>query len=209
MKKLWSQVRQNNWVLIGAIAVVFATAGIGATYAYNQHDTNLDNLLRAFSVSGEIIENGKSVGDGVEFDLNPGRESQKRVRFKNTGEAAVFVRVSFGVNWMSRDEWLVNHSQYVKLNWTDAWDEEWEPGDDGWYYYKKILPSNTLTKEILTSVEFGDYDKVPMKYLNADYRLFFVMEVVQYSDEDEVNNNALKDVFNRSATVKDGNIVWN
>ena len=207
MAKIWTLKKSKKWLLSSLVIVALIVSG--ATYAYNQHLTRLDNFLNAEQVSAEIIENGLEVGEVASLNMNLGGETLKEVRFRNTGSAGVFVRVSFAETWTGREQWLSSDNDYVELNWTNAWEDEWEEGEDGWYYYKKVLLTETETNEVLSSVTFKDYPEVPLDYINANYQLFFSMEVVQYSEETAVNDDVLRDVFRRSATVIDGNVTWN
>jgi hypothetical protein len=210
MKKLWSQVRRKNWILCVAIVALLIISGVGVTYAYNQHNTELDNMLRASSVAGEIIENENPAGESNEFELKPGKETSKRVRFKNTGEADVFVRVAFSERWTDKDgNWLVNIHDYTTLHWTSMWQKAWELKNDGWYYYKEILPSKAMTEEVLSSVGFAPDDELLPEYQTGNYRLLFTMEVLQASGEAAVNYGALEKAFGRTATVTDGVVTWN
>ena len=210
MKKLWLQAKQKKWILIVVSAMLLIVGGLSATYAYNQHNTELDNMLRASSVAGTIIENEKPVGESNRFELRPGGETPKRVRFKNTGEANVFVRVAFSETWAgNNNEWLANNYKYTTLHWTSTWQKAWELKNDGWYYYKEILPSQAMTDEVLSSVEFASYETLPLAYQNGTYQLHFTMEFLQYSEEAIVNERALERVFGRTATVADGIVTWN
>ena len=209
MGKLWSRIKQNSWKLSTTV-VILAVGVMGATYTYNQHNNELDNLLKASLVAGEILENESSVGEDNQFELRQGAKIPKHVKFSNTGEAPVFMRVSFSETWLGDIEgWLVGEDTYTKLHWTNEWHEEWQLKEDGWYYYKKILPSNTTTAEVLSAVKFVALEELPLTYRNSNYQLTFTMEVVQYSDEVTVNNDALKSAFNRTATVTDGEVRWN
>lgn len=206
---LRTQAKQRRWILSVISATLLIVCTLGATYAYNQHNTELENMLRASSVAGTIIENEKPVGESNQFELRPGDETSKRVKFKNTGEADVFVRVAFSETWTgNNDSWLSNDNDYAALHWTSAWQDEWELKDDGWYYYKKILPSQTMTNEVLVAVEFASYENLLPEYKNAVYRLLFTMEVLQYSEDEAVNEGALTKVFGRTATVTNGDVEW-
>ena len=209
MRKWWFQGKQKiNMASVLTILMLIVT-GVGSTYAYNHHSTQQENLLKASKVAAEIIENGNSVDESKGFEIKHGENIEKRVRFKNTGEAAVFIRVSFGEAWIgSQGEWLASDNEYAILHWTSAWADEWYKCDDGWYYYKKILKPNEITAEVLSSVIFESYENIPEEYLEANYQLFFTMEVVQYSDDMMVNSGALREGFDRSATVADSIVTW-
>lgn len=209
MREFWFQKNQKNNAIRTIAIMIVVVFGVGTTYAYNLHSIQQDNRLKASKVEGEIIENGNFVEEESSFLLVKGGTTKKEVQFKNTGVSAVFVRVSFGETW--RDgfgAWLTGDNEYVTLHWTKEWEDEWQLGDDGWYYYKKILEPNTLTAEVLTAVEFESDENLPLEYQSAYYQLFFTMESVQYSEDMEVNDGALESVFDRSATVTDGVVTW-
>jgi hypothetical protein len=210
MKKTGFLGKEKLWSLSVLLIVLIAIGCGGVTYAYNQHNVTQDNNLKAHQVIGEIIEKGMSLGTSQWSPMNLGSKTEKKIQFINNGETAVFVRVSFSETWLSdANEWLETDDAYTILNWTDAWTEEWQLGEDGWYYYNKLLNSNTTTAEILTSVEFESSDSMLEEYQEAIYQLFFTMEVVQYSKETVVNDLALKQAFNRKATVTNDNVIWN
>jgi hypothetical protein len=210
MKKIGFLGKERRWVLGVLLIVLITIGGGGVTYAYNQHNATQDNRLKAHRVAGEIIEKGMSSSTGQWSPMNLGGETEKKIQFRNNGETAVFVRVSFSETWLSNaNEWLETDAAYTTLNWTDAWADEWQLGIDGWYYYKKLLKSNTTTAEVLASVEFEASNGMLEEYQDAIYQLFFTMEVVQYSKETAVNILALKQAFNREATVTNDNVIWN
>jgi len=210
MKKIGFLGKERRWVLGVLLIVLVTIGGGGVTYAYNQHNATQDNRLKAHRVAGEIIEKGMSSSTGQWSPMNLGGETEKKIQFRNNGETAVFVRVSFSETWLSNaNEWLETDAAYTTLNWTDAWADEWQLGTDGWYYYKKLLKSNATTAEVLASVEFEASNGMLEEYQDAIYQLFFTMEVVQYSKETAVNILALKQAFNREATVTNDNVIWN
>jgi len=184
------------------VSLILAITVLGATYAYTAHKNELENLLKAHIVSGEIIEEGASVGDSKDYQLTPGANTAKRVQFKNTGDVAVFVRVAYGETWVDKDgKPLVHMASYATPSWTSNWTSEWTNGGDGWYYYKKILKAGDTTAQVLSGVSFLNTPTLPTEYAQGDYQLTFVMEVVQCSDETAINNNALSKTFGKAATA--------
>ena len=207
-KKSKSKMKRYGRIISAWMIALVTATGAGVTYAYNQHSTEQMNLLKAYSVSGEVIENGNSVTENERFTVVPGTETEKRVQFKNTGTASVFVRVSFGETWTDMNgEWLAGSNTYAVPQWTSEWEEEWQLRNDSWYYYNQILKANTSTAEVLSSVGFPL--DLPQVYANGKYQLFFTMEIVQYSNETAVNDAALQTVFGRGATVTEGVVTWN
>jgi hypothetical protein len=208
--------------LVVVTSLILAITVLGATYAFKSHENQLTNLLKAHKVSGKIIENGGSPGaqDGeAEFTLTPGSNVTKEVQFENTGDTAVFVRVAYAQTWCDQDgKLLVHNPSYATPNWTGDWTSDWRDGGDGWYYYNKILKAGDTTAKVLNSVGFLDTPTLPGEYATGEYELTFVMEIVQCSDEEEVNDDALSKTFGKTATVsgmsfKDGavtggTVIW-
>ena len=208
--------------LMIVLSFVLTTTVLGATYAYTVHKNELENLLKAHIVSGEVIEEGASVGESKDYQLTPGANTAKRVQFKNTGDVAVFLRVAYSETWVDKDGKPLAHvASYATPTWTTVWTSssgEWTNGGDGWYYYKKILKAGDTTAQVLSGVSFLSTPALPSDYAGGDYQLTFVMEVVQCSDETTVNNNALSKTFGKTATVTGmdvdkgtvigGNISW-
>jgi len=209
MKEKLCQVFKNKNFITKAVvvtALVLTVTILGATYAYQKHANELDNLLKAHSISGEIIENDASVEDNQgDFSIIPGANVIKKVQFKNNSDAAVFIRVAYAETWMDEDGALLAHNPlYATPNWTIAWtasNGQWHSGGDGWYYYKSILKAGDITPAVLNNVRFANAATLPSEYATGQYQLTFVMEMMQCSGESTVNTNALTATFGKTATV--------
>lgn len=213
MQKLKNASRGKLAIIILCIVLAVVLAGIGVVYAYTGRTTEKTNTIKAQSVSVEVDEEVDS------FTYTNGGTNKKEVKFTNTSEAAVFLRVSY-TEMMTRVEnaeetWLPHNDAARTLNWTTYWTSEWTDGGDGWYYYKKILPKGASTNLVLSSVSIHGVDE----YAQMRYTLWFSAEVVQCSDEIAVNTAALRDLFDKSATVSSmvvnsngavtsGNVTW-
>ena len=91
--------------------------------------------------------------------------------------------------------------------------ENWELREDGWYYYKKVLPANGTTENFMENVDFSNIKNLeePLKntYKDAEYEIQFQAEAVQASDQWKVSEDAVTTLFGKdiSATVNDGTIT--
>ncbi len=200
-------------VCIGIISILV----VATSFAYWSSTLNHKNELHADSIKGEIQET---------FDKNskPYGTVDKLVYFKNDNSANAFLRVVDVEYWSSvnGDETTllpnkVKGTEVATKNWTPDFSNTnlWEKGSDGWYYYKRILRPNESTDPILSSVTFPEYTGDHSNYKDADYHLYFRMELLQASSSEytlnssEVNENAGKTVFGRKASVdKNGNVTW-
>lgn len=184
---------------------------IGSVYAWSKLSASVTNKINTPTVDVEVIE---------EFDeqttVDWYQPVDKKVQFKNIGTAPIFIRVSYVELWRNTNNQvlssIVNGQEIVKKNWTDAWKNEWIDGNDGWFYYKKILQPNNLCSKILTSLEFdsSNLGNLTDIYGNASYSLKFVSEAVQYSKDIDVNRRSVKANFGIEFVDIDdnGNITW-
>jgi len=107
---------------IFAISLLFALSGITAvTYSFYADNDSLTNQMKLGIQSGEILE---------EFD---GKE--KKVFVENTGTTPLLVRAN--AKMVCTNDGIVLDASKIAIadyNLTD-----WMDGDDGWYYYTKVL----------------------------------------------------------------------
>lgn len=184
---------------------------IGSVYAWSKLSASVTNKINTPTIDVEVIE---------EFDeqttVDWYQPVDKKVQFKNIGTAPIFIRVSYVELWRNTNNQvlssIVNGQEIVKKNWTDAWKNEWIDGNDGWFYYKKILQPNNLCSKILTSLEFdsSNLGNLTDIYGNASYSLKFFSEAVQYSKDIDVNRRSVKANFGIEFVDIDdnGNITW-
>lgn len=198
---------------IGIVALLL----VGTCFAYWSASLQHKNELRADQVTGFIQE---TFQEGSE----PEGTVAKVVSFQNTGTAAAFLRIAAVESWSKVEDGktilLSNKAggaDVATKNWTSSFQSTslWEEGSDGWYYYKKLLKPEESTAAILSSVSFPAYTGDYEDYRNADYNLYFRMELLQASDSkftmntSQVNEEASQSVFGRTASVDDhGAVTW-
>lgn len=198
--------------LVGCLALFL----IGTCFAYWYGNLSHTNKLTANEMVANILE-------VFQQDALAKGTVEKKVSFKNTGSSTAFLRVSYSETWTRQEQEekiLLNNQQngqdVADKQWTTDWMDSnlWVDGDDGWYYYKKVLQSGESTKPILESVSFPDYVGTLKAYDGADYQLYFRMELLQVSDStstlnsDTVNREASQRVFGREASIENQNVIW-
>ncbi len=99
---------------------------------------------------------------------------------------------------------IINGEEVVTKNWTMTWND-FIKGKDGWYYYNKILDSNSSI-QILESISLRN-DLISSSncyedYNNYEYELSFNYEAIQ------ANINAIKDIWGYNVTLNGGDIIW-
>lgn len=186
--------------ILSCALLVLVVCSIGAVWAWGVHRVSVENVLNSRTVDTSIKEEFPS------GDIVKNQAMTKEVSFTNGGTDAVFVRFTYAGYWETDTE-LLDGDYGVKLNWTTDFVDLWAPDDDGWYYYKQVLPEYYTTAPVLSSVSFGA--DTPD---NATYTLLFQVETLQVSDEDAVNSDATKKVFGvegtlTNATIKNGAVT--
>lgn len=193
---------------------MIASLSIGTVSALWAEEIVHENKLVADEVKGSIVENFPS--PSMTGDVT------KEVSFTNSGTAAAFLRVAYSETWTKKsgsDDVMLNNSvngtDVATKNWSTAKNADWVDGGDGWLYYKKLLNPGETTEKILQSVSFPDYTQDDYKaYKDADYQLYFRMELLQASDshatlnKDKVNEDSTSTVFGKKATVSGTNVTW-
>lgn len=124
---------------------------IGGTFAYFQETSQIENHFQVTEPKVYLNEKFNPYDEWL-----PGEEKQKEVRFGNEGKMAVVLRVKF-VSSIDANGNSTDISDKVELNFNSPFfDNEWVRGQDGWYYYKKVLSPNTVTDITLKSVTISE-----------------------------------------------------
>lgn len=200
----------------GCIALILT----GYVFSYWSGKVEHTNKLQADRMQAVIIEE-------FEQGAQPTGNVKKVVSFQNNSTNAAFLRVCYAETWQKTEEGEtfllnnhVNGTSVARKNWLNGFagnSGEWWDGEDGWFYYKKILKPGAKTENVLDKVVFPAYTGVYEVYAESSYQLYFRMELLQASDSpytlnsDEVNKNASETVFGKNAQIgADGSsVIWN
>lgn len=199
--------------VIGCLALLLITT----VFAFWSGKMEHTNELKADQIDAKIEE-------VFDKDSKPTGTVKKEVSFKNNSSNACFLRVAYSETWEKEEEDgnillnnQVNGTSVATKDWKAGFGETselWTDGGDGWFYYNKILKPGTQTEKILESVSFPNYSGNYKEYENAQYQLYFRMELLQASDSqstlnsDEVNQKASKTVFGKEAVVNGDTVSW-
>lgn len=127
-------------VLLAVLLLAGAAASAGI-YAYLSAE---DSRVNRLTFGQNIIETEEEF---TTPDPRPGDSIEKKVRVKNTGDVPCFVRTRI---LFSNGE--AEGVSTLELNTTD-WTERQE---DGYHYYKHILPVGKNSADLLTAVKIAD-----------------------------------------------------
>ncbi len=169
--------KKKYLLLCGMLALLI----FGVTQAYFRRSVSVDNEFQ--SAEAKIYLNEK-------FDPNdewvPGEEKQKEVRFGNEGAIDAVLRVRFTPNLTLKDGTADTEAEKgFQLNFADDFRQNWTE-KDGWYYYNKVLASDSLTDITLKSVTISDQigndeHGIRTDYSGASYDVKIEGELLQAS----------------------------
>lgn len=205
--------RKIRIFLCGCLALFL----IGSSFAFWSGKIEHTNELKAHRTDAEIQET-------FEQGSQPSGMVPKKVTFRNNSTNAALLRVAYAETWKKQsgnDEVLLNNqingTDVAAKNWINGFGENsdlWQDGGDGWFYYKKVLKPGETTEDILESVTFPEYRENYKDYKEAEYQLYFRMELLQASDSqstlnrDEVNKKASETVFGKEAVIDGETVSW-
>lgn len=215
IKRIDHFLKANQKVII-AVSLI-ALFAVDKTFAWVAPILTIDNELSGHETKVEIEENFKTIKDETSGAI-------KEVTFRNIGDSDVFIRMSYAEYWNYTDEkgekWqLPNTNSESKKeiaikkfapekNDTGKPDASlWSDGNDGWYYYNKILPAGASTELVLEKVTFPE-EYPDKKYDSAEYHLYFKVEAVQAStssktlNREEVNAKVTTELFGKLSWAK-------
>lgn len=147
-------LNKKSIIITSVALLIFVAVGTTLAYVFTQTDP-VENTFKPSKVSCAVVENGnprENTANVVQTD-----NSKTNVQIKNTGDTDAYIRVTVVVNWMSADGTKVWATKPVEdtdysINW--AFDDTenptaWDPGSDGYYYYKNSVVPNGGVTEIL------------------------------------------------------------
>lgn len=190
---------KNKYIFtIITFTLVVSGVVIGLTLsAFTSKDIVTNNFM-AGEILTQIIEKDQ---DDNEFDkdmeIDQGQEIVKKVYIKNPSKVDSLVRVSITTRWVDPND----DSKVLPINYGDVqliFDDgieansnlNWYKGNDGYYYYKKLLKGcdniegKDITEILLKSVKFNQ--TIDNSYRNMEFKVDVKAEAVEPT---RVNNN--------------------
>lgn len=175
---------------------------IGFTLAYYTSEVRVVNDFKTSTYNVDIE------------DRNTGSWGDRTVTFINREEtnAPVVLRINYNESWTSKInntlltiDNTVNGVNAVSKEWTDEFRNDFTKGEDGWYYYNKVLNANESVK-VLNKVELNR-DLIALspyyeEYLTYTYDLSFNFEAIQ------ATSKAVEEIWNKNITIEGNEISW-
>lgn len=156
--------RTGKYVLLG-VAAMLSVLGVTGVTAYFLDADEMNNRLTVGYNDVEITE------EFPDPNPTPGGEVKKIVKFSNTGDVPCYVRAKL----------VFSNGEAEEISVMDLNRADWIEEDDGYYYYKKVLPVGGQTESLLTAVKIAE--DVEIEEL-VDWDLYVYVETVQSAGYD-------------------------
>lgn len=174
---------KRNKRIIAALAIVSVLAVmVFQTMAYfTAEDTalnrvtmgNVSLILNDNTIDPEKEELVPFPEDGFSLVM-PGDVIDKIVSVTNDGDNAIWVRVKLDRSLILAGESPEGDFSVLGL---DLNDEDWTEGEDGWFYYNRILAPGETTEDLFTAVTFPA--SLGNDYMNARVEIDVLAQGVQ------------------------------
>lgn len=211
-------MKKKVLLILGIVLVLAATA---TSLAYFTSKETKKNEFTVGSVQTKIIE--KDFKQNSELSSNK-QVVPKSVNVANAGENPVLVRVIINPQWDEEKDKdgkvikpITSASNQVKLNFSSNIDGNWIKGNDGYYYYNKVLEPGETTGTLLESVQLKDNlsDDEKNEYKDRNLTVNVSSEAIQavkkYIDKnkdtgkdeivEKVNEEAINGEWNQNNTM--------
>ena len=186
---------KKKLVALAVIAVCLTMIASG-TLAYFTDEQRVHNVLTSGGISIQVVE--KTKGEGgvmVEFPkegirgIMPGTTVSKTVQVQNTGANEAWIRVKVdssivGVDGKSLTLNLQDGTAVMSYSILDGW----QSGADGYFYYEKPVPVQTLTTPLFETVRFDP--KMGNEYQNCTANLVISAQAVQTANNGDTAMDA-------------------
>lgn len=143
---------KRKLLILSVLAICIATLTTG-TLAFFTSEGRAHNVITTGGVKIAVQEWADEDKENQFQNLGgimPSMTVTKIAEIKNTGASDAWIRVKVDKNIQRQDGGEPN-TDLVKL---DLNDQDWELGQDGYYYYNQALKPSEVTKPIFTTVTF-------------------------------------------------------
>ena len=170
-------------MLTAALALCCLAVLATGTLAYFTAEETAQNVITMGSLKMELVELDEK-GEPWEDVENivPGMEVTKEAFVKNTGTVDFYTRVKITKTFVPAqgEEKPELNTKLVRL---DINEKYWEPGNDGFYYYKKPVAPGEKTEPLFTTVTFST--KMGNEYQNVKVIIDLDAQAVQSRNNGE------------------------
>jgi len=192
MKRIKQNKSKRYLLITPVLALAVVGAGVWLAYALSYNNTDVVNEIPVGGGAVQIVD-----------DSDPGF-GKKEVSFVNSDANGIpmLLRIGYSEMWRSSNDAIIssvyNGNNVVSKTWTSAFTNDFVDGNDGWYYYKKLLnPSDSV--KVITAISLNE-----PSYAAYDYDLSFRYEAIQ------ADVNAATELWAKTATIDSatGAVTW-
>ena len=179
------KLNRKKGILLLAAAMLILVCGVGSTLAYLATQTGqVQNTFEPAYVRSSVIEES----------WNDGNLVKSNVTIKNTGNVSAYIRAAIVVTWKdAAGNTTLPEKPELGTDYTLTINESaWNKGDDGYYYCKQPVASNTESAVLITECK-------PTKPYDDGRKL--CVEVIGSAIQSEgMGANSAQDAFAKAAT---------
>lgn len=175
------KLNRKKGILLLAAAMLILVCGVGGTLAYLATQTGqVQNTFEPAYVTSEVNE---TFENNVKSD----------VTIKNTGNVSAYIRAAIVVTWKdAAGKTTLPEKPELGTDYTLTINESaWNKGDDGYYYCKQPVASNTESAVLITECKPKPYD---------DGRKLCVEVIGSAIQSEGMGATSAKDAFDKAAS---------
>lgn len=213
------KIKKKYIYTIITLTLILTSIIIGLTLASFSSKDVVTNNFKAGEILTEIIEKDENDNDYEdEKEITKDKEIIKKVYVKNPSKTESLVRVSITTRWVDpKDDTRVLSikDEDITLNFDDGIDNNtnanWYKGNDGYYYYKRILKGigdtegKDITEVLLKSVKFNM--GISDFYNNMEFKVDVKAEAVEATRKENSDGSLVYNYNYMWSNIKDQNLL--
>ncbi|WP_338597510.1 hypothetical protein [Clostridium baratii] len=199
-------MKRSKLIICAVIGITMLFPGKLITKVYAQGKeiarwfTDSDSVTNNFGVANIDVE--------IDEDFTPptdwsGGNHEKLVKVQNNSTGPALIRITIQKRWVDdKENTWAGDVNFIKLNFSKNEKKLWVDGEDGYFYYNKILLKGEVTEAILDSVELNIPENLKDRYIDKKVIVDVKTEAVQatvdgYNAVWKNLNNDIKTMLNK------------
>lgn len=150
-------MKKTKLIICAAIGITMLFPGGLITKVYAQGKeiarwfTDSDSKTNNFGVANIDVEIEEGFKPPADWN---GSHHEKVVKVQNNSTGPALIRISIQKRWVdSTENTWAGDANFIKLNFSNNEGNLWVDGNDGYFYYNKVMAEKEVTQPILDSVE--------------------------------------------------------
>lgn len=161
-------MKKSKLIICSVIGITMLFPGGLITKVYAQGNEivkwfrDFDSKTNNFGVANIDVAIDEEFKPPTNWD---GSSNEKLVKVQNNSTGPALIRISIQKRWVddNRNPWA-GDANFIKLNFSKNENKLWVDGEDGYFYYNKILSKGEVTEAILDSVELEIPEELKERY---------------------------------------------